>query len=118
MDRGAWQVTVCGAAKSLTRLSMRVLNYTKARRYSNGLTYLRNTNQKHSIDSQKPKRTEHKHTYKRNSSNQKGKAKIKKKRNKEEANNYLENKVQKGNKYISINNYLKCQWTKCSNGKI
>ena len=36
-------------------------NYTKARRYSNGLTYLTNTNQKHSIDSQKTKRKELKH---------------------------------------------------------
>ena len=78
MHRGAWQATVCGVTKNLTQLSMHVLNYTKARRYSNGLTYLKNTNLKHSINSQKPKRTEYKHIYKRNSSNQKGKAKIKK----------------------------------------
>ena len=49
MDRGAWQVIVSGVAESLTRLSMHVLNYSKAWRYSNGLTYLKNTNQKHSI---------------------------------------------------------------------
>ena len=37
-----------------------------------------------------------------------------KERNKEEIQNHLENKVQNGNKYIFINNYFKCQWTKCS----
>ena len=50
MDRGAWQVIVSGVAESLTRLSMHVLNYSKAWRYSNGLTYLKNTNQNHSIE--------------------------------------------------------------------
>ena len=78
-------------------------NYTKARRYSNGLTYLTNTNQKHSIDSQKPKRTEHKHTYKRNSSNQKGKAKIKKKGTKKKQIITWKTRFKKAiNTYLSI----------------
>ena len=42
---------------------------SKASRYSSGLTYLKNrvtTNQKHTIDSQKTKRREHKHNTKEN----------------------------------------------------
>ena len=38
-------------------------------------------------------------------------------RKKRETQNQLENKVLNGNKYISINNHLKCQWTECSNQK-
>ena len=39
---------------------------SKASRYGKGLTYLKNANQKHTIDSQKPKRKEHKHKIKGN----------------------------------------------------
>ena len=28
-----------------------------------------------------------------------------------------ENSLQSGSKYIPINNYIKCKWTKCSNQK-
>ena len=44
-----------------------VFDQSKANRYSNGLTYLKSRvtiKQKHAIDSQKPKRTEHKHNTK------------------------------------------------------
>ena len=30
----------------------------------------------------------------------------------------MENNVSNGNKYVCINNYLKYQWTECSNQKI
>ena len=63
---------------------------------------------KHSVDLQKPKRREHKHNVKGNHKLQKEKKKYK---------NQLENKVLSGNKYISINNYFKCHWIKCSNQK-
>ena len=67
---------------------------SKASRYKKGLTYLKNRatiNQKHTIDSQKPKRREHKHKIKE--SNQITKRKTKKERKKEETYNQLENKV-------------------------
>ena len=73
------------------------------------------TNQKHTVDSQKPKRREHKYNTKEN--HQVTNGKTKRKRKEEEIQNQWEKKVQNGNKYISINNYLKCQWTKCSNQK-
>ena len=38
-------------------------------------------------------------------------------RNKEELQKQPENNEQNGNKYIPINNYFKCKWTKCSNQK-
>ena len=67
---------------------------SKASRYSNGLTYLKNRvtrNQKYTIDSQKPKSKEHKHNTKENHQTTKGKTK--RKRNKEDIQNQLENKV-------------------------
>ena len=91
-------------------------NWT-ASRYCSGLTHLKNRAtiyQKHSTDSQKPKRREHKHTKMKLIKVQKEKQKLKKKeqrRNKK----LLENKVYKGNKYTPISNSLKCQWIKCSN---
>ena len=75
------------------------------------------TNPKHTIDSRKPKIRKHKHKIKGNQKATKRKTK-RKKRNKEETQNQLENKVSNGNKYISINNYLKYEWTKHSNQKI
>ena len=57
-------------------MCLRLYDYqSKARRYSNGLTYLKTrvtTNQKHIIDSQKPKR---KLKHNRNQQNTKGKTK-------------------------------------------
>ena len=56
-----------------------------ASRYRKGLTYLKNrvtTNQKHTIDSQKTKRREHKHNIKGNSQNRKEKTKRKVQRRK------------------------------------
>ena len=53
---------------------------SKASRYKKGLTYLINrvtTNQKHKIDSQKPKRREHQHNTKENHQTTKGKTKRK-----------------------------------------
>ena len=53
---------------------------SKASRYRMGLTYLKNriaTNQKHTIDSQKPKRREHKCNTKENHQTTKGKMKKK-----------------------------------------
>ena len=38
-----------------------------------------------------------------------------KENDKEEIYNEWENKIQNGNKYVSISNYHKCQWTECSN---
>ena len=55
---------------------------SKASRYRKGLTYLRNrvtTNQKHTIDSQKPKLREHKHNTKENHETTIGKTKRKRK---------------------------------------
>ena len=57
-----------------------------------GLAYMKHrvtTNQKHIIDLQKPKRREYKHNAKENQQITKGK----RKRNKEEIQNQLENKV-------------------------
>ena len=51
---------------------------SKASRYRKGLTYLKNrvtTNQKHTVDSQKPKRREHKHKIKGNHQTTKRKTK-------------------------------------------
>ena len=77
------------------RMCLSLYDYqSKTSGYSNGLTYLKNraaTNQKHKIDSQKPKRREHKHKIKGN--HQTTKRKKEKERNKEEAKNQLENKV-------------------------
>ena len=62
---------------------------SKASRYRKGLTYLKNratANQKHTIDSQKPKRREHNHKIKGNNQTTKRKTKRKGKeqrRNKE-----------------------------------
>ena len=67
---------------------------SKASRYSYGLTYLKTrvtTNQKHIIDSQKPKTKELEHNTKENHQTTRGKTKII--RNKEEIQNQLENKV-------------------------
>ena len=64
----------------------------KASRYRKGLTYLKNratANQKHTIDSQKPKRREHNHKIKGNNQTSKRKTKRKEQRR----NNQLENKV-------------------------
>ena len=90
--------------------------HSKAFRYSNGFTYLKNRvtkNQKHTIDLQKNKKERTQAWQKENCQTTKGKTK----RNKEEIQNQLENKVENGNKHISINNYLKCQWSKCSDQK-
>ena len=65
---------------------------SKASRYRKGLTYLKNratANQKHTIDSQKPKRREHNHKIKGNNQTSKRKTKRKEQRR----NNQLENKV-------------------------
>ena len=74
------------------------------------------TSQKYIIDT-------HRHTRERNSNitlkigtKSQGKRK-KEERNKEELQNQTENSLQNGNKYIPINNYIKCKWTKCSNQK-
>ena len=64
------------------------------------------TNQKHTIDSQKPKRREHKYNTKENHQATKGKTKKQTERNTEDIQHQLENKVSNGNKYIPINNYL------------
>ena len=67
---------------------------SKASRYSNGLIYLKTkvtTNKKHAIDSQKPKRREHKHNTKENHQVTKGKTETKIK--KEEIQNQVKNKV-------------------------
>ena len=53
------------------------------------------TNQKHTTDSQKPKRREHKHKMKRNHQT------TRRKRNKEETKNQLEKKVE-----MAINTYV------------
>ena len=45
------------------------------------------------------------------------KKKTKTKSKKEERRNNQKTKFKNGNKYMSINNYLKCQWTECSNQK-
>ena len=70
---------------------LNLYNYQfKANRYSYGSTYLKSrvtTNQKHTVDSQKPKRKELKHTTEENH------PVTKKKRNKEEPQKQLENKV-------------------------
>ena len=63
---------------------------SKASRYRKGLTYLKNratTNQKHTVDSQSPKIREHKHKIEGNHQI------TKRKRNKEETSNHLENNV-------------------------
>ena len=55
---------------------------SKASRYRKGLTYLRNrtiANQKHTTDSQKTKRREHKYNTKENHQTTKGKTKRKRK---------------------------------------
>ena len=62
-------------------MCLRLYDYqSKASRYNSGLTYLKNrvtTNQKHTIDSQKPKRREHKQNTKENHQTTKGKTKRK-----------------------------------------
>ena len=77
------------------RMYLNLYDYqSKARRYKKGLTYLKNrvtTNQKHTTDSQKWKRKGHKHNTKDNHQITKGKKK--RKRNEEEIQNQLENKV-------------------------
>ena len=64
-------------------MCLRLYDYqSKASRYNSGLTYLKNrvtTNQKHTIDSQKPKRREHKQNTKENHQTTKGKTKRKRK---------------------------------------
>ena len=93
---------------------------TNLSRYKKRLTYLKNrvnTNQKHTIDSQKKKKKRREHRHNTKESHQTTKVKINK-RDEEETQNQQENKVENGNKYyISINNYLKCQWTKWTNQK-
>ena len=42
---------------------------------------------------------------------------LKKEEKREELQKQPENNLQKGNKYIPINNHFKCQWIKCSNQK-
>ena len=63
----------------LSRMCLSLYDYqSKASRYRKGLTYLKNrvtTNQKHTIDSQKPKRREHKYNTKENHQTTKGKTK-------------------------------------------
>ena len=70
---------------------------TKTSRYRKGLTSLKNrvtTNQKHTVDSLKPKRREHKHNVKGNHQTTREKKKEKEKeRSKEEIHNQLENNV-------------------------
>ena len=85
----------------------------KASKYNNGLTYLKNrviTNQQHTTGSQKNKRGECKHNIKEN---------YKRINKKEEQRINTKSMGEKtdlnGNEYKSINNYLKCQLTKCSN---
>ena len=55
---------------SFSRMCLSLYDYqSKASRYRKGFIYLKNrvtTNQKHTIDSQKPKRREHKHNTKEN----------------------------------------------------
>ena len=92
---------------------------SKASRCTKGLTYLKNrvtTNQKHTIDSQKPKEREHKYNTRKNHQTTKWKAE--RKRDKEEMQKSTGKQCLKWHKYISINNYIKCQWTKCSNQKM
>ena len=76
------------------------------------MTECKITNLKHTTESQKSIRREHKHNTKEIIKPQK-----EKKNNKEKIQNQLENKDKNGNKYISINNYLNCQWIKCCNQK-
>ena len=80
-------------------------NWT-ASRYCSGLTHLKNRAtiyQKHSTDSQKPKRREHKHTKIKLIKVQKEKQKLKKKRNKEETKNYWKTRFTKAiNTHLSV----------------
>ena len=88
----------------------------KASKCSNGLTYLKNriiTNQQHKTDSQKNKRRECKHSIEENKTI-KGKTKRKEKRRYTKSMGKKKRDLS-GNKYKSINNFLKCQWTQCSN---
>ena len=75
-------------------LSLQKYDYqSKASRYRKGLTYLKKratTNKKHTIDTKKPKRREHKHNTKENHQTTKGKTE--KERDKEIQNQW-ENKV-------------------------
>ena len=95
---------------------MNLYDYKSKERYSNGLTYFKNrvtTKQKHTIDSQKPNRREHKHNMEENDQTTKGKTKRERKKQ-EKIQNQLENKVENGNKYIYVNGWnFKCQCTKC-----
>ena len=66
------------------RMCLSLYDYqSKASRYSNWLTYLKKnritTNQKHTIESQKPKRREYKHNIKENHHTAKRKTKRKRK---------------------------------------
>ena len=101
------------------RMCLSLYDYqSKARRYRKVLLHLKNrltTNQKYTIDSQKPKTREHKHNTKENLQTTKGKRKRKEQRRNIKSKG--EKKVWNGNKYISNNNFLKCQWTKYSNQK-
>lgn len=84
----------------------------KASKYSNGLTYLKNTiitNQQHITDSQKNKRRECKHSMKEKKTI-KGKTKRKEQRRNTKSMGEKKRDLSV-NKYKSINNYLKCQWT-------
>ena len=102
------------------RMCLSLYDYqSKASRYSNGSTYLKTiwvtTNQKTYNRFTKTKKKGTSIIQKKIIKPQKEKQK---ERNKEKIQNQLENKVKNGNKYIPINNYLKCQWTKCCNQKI
>ena len=85
----------------------------KASSYSKGLMYLKNnttTNQNQTLHSQKLKRKALK--YKINENN------LTKKRKEEKRNIETTGKQSlNGNKYTSINNHHKCQWTEFSNQK-
>ena len=74
------------------------------------------TNQKPIINTQKIKRKEPKHNTKERHHT---KRKESKKRRKEQRRTTKtpRKKLKKGNKYILINSYFNCQWTKCSNQK-
>ena len=70
------------------------------------------TNQKHTLDSQKPKRRKHKNNTKEIKPQ---KEKLKEKEQRRNTKSMEKKRDLSGNKYKSINNFLKCQWTKCSN---
>ena len=60
-------------------------------------------------------KTKKKRTQKQKQKKKREKKKPKKERNKGKRHNQVKNEVENEHKYIFINNYLNCHYTKCSN---